>query len=446
MNSTIAIFIKQLQDIFKNMGVLVQFAVFPMMAFIMTRLVDIPDNELFTDATYITMFASMFVGMSLLSSTATTIAEDREKKSLRFLMMAGVKSHEYLLGIGGVYLVCALVVGSLFTILMPGLSLFQGLIMLASLLLGAAASILCGASIGMMSKNEQEAISIGTAAGMFLGFGPMIANFNETVERLFSIFYTMNFIYDDFNAANTVRRFTIILANIAVFALMFVFIYSKQELAKKGEINMKRRKTIVTSLVAALIAAVATGGYFIWQNAGYITTDNARVTTTFIPVSSNTSGMLERFTLYEGKHVYEDEVLGWVEQGEAMRAPTDGFVISTAAVRGQNVATLEPLAMIADKNSIHIQANIEETYILRIQPGQSAAVTIDGLGNHQFTGYISFIGNITQAELSGNILSNTGGNFTRRTHLIPVEITLTDDIDLTGLIGVNARVRIPVRN
>lgn len=445
MNSTTAIFIKQLQDIFKNMGVLVQFIIFPGMAFVMTRFVELPDG--IPDETFIAMFASMFVGMSLIGATATVIAEDREKKSLRFLMMAGVKSHEYLLGIGGVFLACALVISNIFTIMMPDFSILERLIMLTSMMLGAVASILFGASIGMLCKNEQAAISAGTAAGMFLGFGPMIANFNENkaVERIFNTFYTMNFIYEDFNTDDIIRRIAIILANITVLAVVFAWAYSKQELRKGGN-SMKHGKIIAALLALALVGGAGTGIYFAWQNAGYLTTDNARVTTTLIPVFSDTSGVLERFTLYNGQRVHEGEILGWVEHGEAMRAPVDGLVVNTIAVRGQIVAPLESLAVIADTGNFHIQANIEETDILRIQPGQPAIVTIDGLGNHQFTGYVSHIGHITQAELSNSPSSpNTSDNFTRKTHLIPVEITLVDDMDLASLIGVNARVRIPIR-
>jgi len=103
----------------------------------------------------------------------------------------------------------------------------------------------------------------------------------------------------------------------------------------------------------------------------------------------------------------------------------------------------QPVAVIADVDAIRIEANIEETYITRVQIGQPVTVTIDALGRQAFSGHVAQIGRITQAELTGNALFfNTGGTFTRVTHLIPVEITLTDEVNLESLIGVNARVRI----
>ncbi|MCL1882935.1 MAG: HlyD family efflux transporter periplasmic adaptor subunit [Defluviitaleaceae bacterium] len=203
---------------------------------------------------------------------------------------------------------------------------------------------------------------------------------------------------------------------------------------------------IILVLTILLIGGAATGTYFIWRSTGYLTTDNARVTTNFFDVIPQVPGVLERFTIYEGRYVAVNEVLGWVEGGEPMRSPFDGLVVYSGARQGQAVSHMSNLAVIADINNIHIEANIEETDIGRIHRGQRVYVTIDPFGNEQFEGFISEIGRVTSAELAGqSMFFNTGGTFTRVTHLIPVEITLVDDVDLNNFIGVNARVRIPLR-
>ncbi|MCL2197950.1 MAG: HlyD family efflux transporter periplasmic adaptor subunit [Defluviitaleaceae bacterium] len=207
------------------------------------------------------------------------------------------------------------------------------------------------------------------------------------------------------------------------------------------------KKFIIILVITLLLAGgAATGIYFIWRSTGYLTTDNARVTTTLVGIAPNIPGTLERFTLYEGRYVAENEIIGWVENGETMRAPFDGIVLHTNARQDQQVSPMDNLAVIGDINNIHIQANIEETDIGRLHRGQRVYVTIDPFGNRQFTGYISEIARITGAELTGQAMFfNTGGTFTRVTHLIPIEITLHDDIILDNFIGVNARVRIPLR-
>ena len=196
-------------------------------------------------------------------------------------------------------------------------------------------------------------------------------------------------------------------------------------------------------LAIALLTGAVVGVHFILQGVNYITTDNARVTTNVIHVMSPIGGTLERFAVSEGHRVEENEIIGWLENVGPIRSPVDGLVVKSYAIENQVVSPMTPVAVIADTGRIHIEANIEETDIMRIERGQAATITIDALGNQQFTGFVSEIGRITQAELTGNVMFfNTGGTFTRVTHLIPVEIIITDDVDLSHLIGVNARVRI----
>jgi ABC-2 type transport system permease protein len=59
---------------------------------------------------FVTQFSTIFAGMTLVTTVCTLIAEDKEKKSLRFLIMAGVKPQEYLLGIGSVVVLAGMMV------------------------------------------------------------------------------------------------------------------------------------------------------------------------------------------------------------------------------------------------------------------------------------------------------------------------------------------------
>jgi len=226
---------------------------------------------------------------------------------------------------------------------------------------------------------------------------------------------------------------------------------SEQETKKDSEKKDEKKKGKGGIILALILTVLLAGGgyagfHFYSQSVNYIVTDNASVTTTRFTISPNIPGPLERFTVFEGRYVAENEILGWVENGEALRSPVNGLVIYSNAVQGQHVTPMDTLAVIADTEGIHIRANIEETDIGRLFRGQSVEVTIDPFGNRQFEGYISEIGRITTAELTGQTLFfNTGGTFTRVTHLIPIEIVILDDVNLHNLIGVNARVRIPLR-
>jgi hypothetical protein len=66
---------------------------------------------------------------------------------------------------------------------------------------------------------------------MILGFTPMIAQFNPTVEKLAGILYTqqLNVIVNDFSA-NFSKAMLVIAANMAVLLALFIFAYRKKGL------------------------------------------------------------------------------------------------------------------------------------------------------------------------------------------------------------------------
>jgi multidrug resistance efflux pump len=94
---------------------------------------------------------------------------------------------------------------------------------------------------------------------------------------------------------------------------------------------------------------------------------------------------------------------------------------------------------------MYITANVEETNILKIQKGQSVAVSLDAYGR-SFAGYVEDVNTVTSTKLSGGISSfTTSGTYTKVTQLIPVKIKLVDNVDLADIIGTNATVKIRIR-
>ena len=229
MRSAKAIFIKQAKNTVKNPMVLMQFIIFPAVAFIMTELIA-KTSEAISINMFVTMMAAIFAGMALITTMAGVIAEDIERKSLRFLVMAGVKPHEYLLGTGGFVLLAAVIVSVIFG-LIGAFSGTEFIKFQTVMIAGSASSILLGASIGMLSKNQQAATAAAMPIAVILGFTPMIASFNETVERAASILYTqqLNVIVNDFSA-NFTRAMTVIGINISVLLILFVVAYRKKGL------------------------------------------------------------------------------------------------------------------------------------------------------------------------------------------------------------------------
>jgi ABC-2 type transport system permease protein len=229
MKSIKAIFTKQAKDMLKNPIALRPFLIFPVVALVMTELVakgnDDIDNNMF-----VTMMAGLFAGFGLLQSASAAISEDIEKRSLRFLVLAGVKPHEYLLGVGGFLLLAGTLVSAAFG-LIGGYSGIGFLKFFAVMVLGSFASITLGIAIGMFSKNQQAAAGLTMPVALIFGFTPMLAQFNGAVERFTWIFYTrqIDVIVNDFSAS-LARPLLVIAANIAVFTGLFVLAYKKKGL------------------------------------------------------------------------------------------------------------------------------------------------------------------------------------------------------------------------
>ena len=109
MNHISTIIQKQCRDTWKNKTVLIQFVMFPLLGIIMTKTVKIegmPENF------FVNLFATMYVGMAPLTSVCAIISEEKEKNTLRVLLMADVTPAQYLVGVGCyVFLACLIGVG-----------------------------------------------------------------------------------------------------------------------------------------------------------------------------------------------------------------------------------------------------------------------------------------------------------------------------------------------
>lgn len=186
MRHILAIFGKQLKDTLKNKAILIQFLMFPMMTLIMEntiKLDNMPPNF------FAQMYAVMYVGMAPLTAISAILSEEKEKNTLRVLLMADVKPHEYMLGVGSyVWLLCmagALVIG-----LCADYSVSSWMCYMLIMAVGFVLSILIGATIGLVSPSQMAATSVTVPLMCVFSFLPMIAMFNSTIEKIAKFCYT----------------------------------------------------------------------------------------------------------------------------------------------------------------------------------------------------------------------------------------------------------------
>ena len=220
MNNILVMIRKQMKDTFKNKAVLIQLILLPVVAFVLERVIR-PEGV--PELMYTKMFAAMYMAMAPLTAMSSIIAEEKEKNTLRVLMMSNVKPGQYLTGIGAYVWIISMIGSVLFAVSFPAAERpFFSLVMGAGFII----SIVIGAVIGIASKNQMSATSIGAMAMIILSFIPMFAMFNDGIGKVARFLYTQQtrFLLDAMSFAEIKWDGAAILAANAVLAVVMFFI------------------------------------------------------------------------------------------------------------------------------------------------------------------------------------------------------------------------------
>ena len=227
MHNMIVIIKKQLRDTFKNKTILIQFIMFPLMSVIMEKAItinDMPEN-FFTK-----LFAVMYIGMAPLTAAAAVISEEKEKNTLRVLMMADIRPWQYLCGVG-IYIWTLCMAGA--AVMSVNLPADKRLFFMAVMAIGFIISIVAGACIGIFSKNQMMATSLQIPCMMILSFAPMLSMFNENIKKVSAVFYTqqLRLIFDGMSLDSLSRSGVMVLcANAIICVILFLLAYRRKGL------------------------------------------------------------------------------------------------------------------------------------------------------------------------------------------------------------------------
>lgn len=229
MRNMAVVFKKQIKDTVKNKTILIQFLMFPMMTLIMentVRMEGMPDHF------FVKLFSVMYIGMAPITSIAAILSEEKEKNTLRVLMMANVKPWEYLLGVGSyVWLICML--GA---VVMGITAHFEGsrmLLYLAVMGTGFILSIIAGAAIGIFAKDQMKATGIVMPVMMVFSFLPMLSMFNDTIRKIARFAYTQQLnliLQDNFRIEQIHTNVAVVFLNLVLFVILFAAAYRKNGL------------------------------------------------------------------------------------------------------------------------------------------------------------------------------------------------------------------------
>ena len=208
---------------------LIQFFMFPVLAAVMTHFVASAD-EYMPDTMFVSMFSAMFAGMILITVTAGIIAGEKENKSMRLLIMSGVKPVQFLIGVTLSLMALSFVSVLAFAVQLGGTAGELAVFMLM-MMLGVLCSIMLGATIGLIANSVQSSTAIAVPVAIVLAFSPMLANFNDTIRSIFQFFYTMQVSETIDNlSANPTEALLIVAVNAVVLMGVFLAAYHRKGL------------------------------------------------------------------------------------------------------------------------------------------------------------------------------------------------------------------------
>jgi membrane fusion protein (multidrug efflux system) len=112
--------------------------------------------------------------------------------------------------------------------------------------------------------------------------------------------------------------------------------------------------------------------------------------------------------------------LGFTE----IKAPFDGIIANRAVEPGQFVQTGQRLMALVPVSSAYVEANLKETQLADVHPGQKAEISVDAWDGATITGTVDSISPASGAEFSLLPPENATGNFTKITQRVPVRIKI----------------------
>ena len=126
-----------------------------------------------------------------------------------------------------------------------------------------------------------------------------------------------------------------------------------------------------------------------------------------------------------------------------MSAPVAGIVGKMTLQPGEFVSKGKPVIPVIQAGEVWIEANLKETQLAHVSPGQAVRVAIDAYPDHEWSASVASISPSTGAELSVLPPQNASGNWVKVVQRVPVRLKLGNRHP--GLVlraGMTARVSI----
>lgn len=208
------------------------------------------------------------------------------------------------------------------------------------------------------------------------------------------------------------------------------------------------KKKLAAVLILIVLGAIGIYAYFDYQGNHFTSTIDARIDCKKVSILPMQSGKLISWTGNEGQEVIQNQKLGTIEAGSvvsSINVPMSGKLVQVGVNQGQIISASQTVAVVADMENIYISANIEETEINKIAEGQGVEIRLDAFPGKVYFGRVTKIGEAAISVFSVMSSSNSNGNYTKITQLIPIKITFAEKYSDPFKLGMNAEIKIHLK-
>jgi multidrug resistance efflux pump len=212
-----------------------------------------------------------------------------------------------------------------------------------------------------------------------------------------------------------------------------------------------KRLLLLNIIILLVLVGGGFGGYAYYnQNVSYLTTDNAQIAGQQVTIAAPANGNLTDWKGNVGTHFSKDSTVGTITTTGTngtpvnmnITLPTDGTIVQNNAVQDSFVAAGTPLAQVYDLNKLWVTANIDETKIDEVAIGQDVDIYVDAFPTSTLKGKVQQIGLATSGTFSLLPTTNTTGNYTKVTQVVPIKVSIDENKGDAIVPGMNVTVRI----
>ncbi|PTH23397.1 HlyD family efflux transporter periplasmic adaptor subunit [Staphylococcus arlettae] len=204
---------------------------------------------------------------------------------------------------------------------------------------------------------------------------------------------------------------------------------------------------VITIVVLVIIGVV--GFHFYNQATSYVTTENAKVDGDQIKISAPANGKIESFDVKNNDKLEKgDKVAEIAAKGEGGQAqntsitmPQDGTIVKKDALKGAMAQAGTPIAYAYNLDELNVTANVDEKDIADVEEGKDVNIKLDG-EDAELKGKVEEVGKATASSFSLMPSSNSDGNYTKVSQVVPVKISLDSKPSKNVVPGMNAEVKI----